>query len=97
MAGIPRSKGRAEPKIGPSDSSDDYADRPNEPDTDTDSGGTGEGITVGKDPRSKLHDERAPDRVVDESEAGLGRGLDEAEEALRNPVSRRKKPSPRRP
>jgi hypothetical protein len=90
MANIPRRQGRAEPKIGPSDSSDDYADRPNEPDTDTDSAGTGESITVGTDPRSELHDETAPDRVVDESEAGLGGGLDQAEEArLKEP---KKKP-----
>jgi hypothetical protein len=80
MAGIPRSQGRAEPKIGPSDSSDSSADRPNET-TDTDAGGTGERVTVGKNPRSELHDERAPDRVVDASEAGLGGGLDQAEEA----------------
>jgi hypothetical protein len=92
MAGIPRKQGREEPKLGPSDSSDDYADRPGEPDTDTDSGGTGESIAAGRDPRSELHDETAPDRVVDESEAGLGHGLDEAEEArLRKP-----KPSRRR-
>jgi hypothetical protein len=91
MARIPRRQGREEPKIGPSDSSDDYADRPNEPDTDTDSAGTGESITTGKDPHSELHDETGPDRVVGENEAGLGHGLDEAEEA------RRKKPSPRRP
>jgi hypothetical protein len=42
MAGIPRRQGREEPKIGPSDSSDDYADRPGEPDTD--SAGTGESV-----------------------------------------------------
>jgi len=89
MAGIPRRQGRTEPKIGPSDSSDDYADRPNEPDTDTDSGGTGESITVGRDPRSELHDETAPDRIVGEGEAGLGGGLDQAEEARLKP---RKKP-----
>jgi hypothetical protein len=84
MPRIPRRQGRVEPKIGPSDSSDDYADRPNLPDTDTDSGGTGESVTVGKDPHSELHDETAPDRIVDESEAGLGGGLDQAEEARRN-------------
>jgi hypothetical protein len=80
MAGIPRSQGRAEPKIGPSDSSDSFADRPNET-TDTDDGGTGERVTVGRDPSSELHDERAPDRVVNAEEAGLGGGLDQAEEA----------------
>jgi hypothetical protein len=96
MAGIPRRQGRAEPKIGPSDSSDDYADRPNEPDTDTDSAGTGERVTVGRDPKSELHDEIAPDRVVDESEAGLGGGLDEAEEAEVDPVYGDKAPKRRK-
>jgi len=96
MAGIPRNQGRAEPKIGPSDSSDDYADRPNEPATDTDSGGTGERVTVGKDPLSELHDERAPDRVVDGGEAGLGGGLDEAEEAEVDPVYKDKAPRKRK-
>jgi hypothetical protein len=86
MAGIPRRQGREEPKIGPSDSSDDYADRPNEADTDTDSAGTGERVTVGRDPHSELHNETAPDRVVDSGEAGLGGGLDEAEEAEVDPV-----------
>ena len=69
------------PKIGPSDTSDDYADRPDEPSTDTDAEGTGERATAGRDPHSELHVEDGPDRVVDGSEAGLGGGLDEAEEA----------------
>jgi hypothetical protein len=93
MAGIPRRQGREEPKLGPSDSSDDYADRPGEPDTDTDSGGTGESITAGRDPRSELHDETAPDRVVGAGEAGLGGGLDEAEEARQEEA---KSPKPKR-
>jgi hypothetical protein len=80
MARIPRYQGRAQPKIGPSDSSDTPADRPNQS-TDTDDGGTGERVTVGKAPQAELHDEREPDRVVDSSEAGLGGGLDQAEEA----------------
>jgi hypothetical protein len=80
MAGIPRSQGRADPKIGPSDSSDSFADRPNQS-TDTDDGGTGERVTAGRDPQSALHDERAPDRIVGSKEAGLGGGLDQAEEA----------------
>ena len=79
MAGIPRSQGRAQPKIGPSDSSDSFADRPNES-TDSDAGGTGERVTVGRAPNSELHDERAPDRVVGSRDAGLGGGLDQAEE-----------------
>ena len=79
MAGIPRSQGRAEPNIGPSDSSDSAADRPGKS-TDTDNAGTGERVTVGRAPESEQHDERAPDRVVESQEAGLGGGLDQAEE-----------------
>jgi hypothetical protein len=78
MARIPRHQGRAEPKIGPSDSSDTFSDRPDRPATDTDDGGTGERATVGKVPHAA--DEGA-DRVVKSEEAGLGGGLDQAEEA----------------
>ena len=81
-------QGRADPKIGPSDSSDTFADRPQES-TDTDEGGTGERATVGTNPQSEVHDERGVDRVVDAAEAGLGGGLDQAEE------SRLKKPKPK--
>ncbi|HVJ12877.1 MAG TPA: hypothetical protein VNC62_15005, partial [Burkholderiales bacterium] len=58
--------------------SDTYSDRPNRPSTDSDEGGTGERPTVGKVPHAA--DEGA-DRVVDDKEAGLGGGLDQAEEA----------------
>jgi hypothetical protein len=85
MAKIPRHQGRTDPKIGPSDSSDTYSDRPNRPSTDSDDGGTGERVTVGKVPDST---EIGTDRVVEDKEAGLGRGLDQAEEA------RLKKPKP---
>jgi hypothetical protein len=78
MAKIPRNQGRAEPKIGPSDSSDTFSDRPDRPSTDSDDGGTGERPTVGKVPHAA--DEGA-DRVVKSEEAGLGGGLDQAEEA----------------
>ena len=78
MAGIPRHQGRADPKIGPSDSSDTFSDRPDRPSTDSDGGGTGERPTVGKVPHAA--DEGA-DRVVKSDEAGLGGGLDQAEEA----------------
>ena len=77
MAGIPRKQGRAEPKTGPSDSSDTSSDRPNTS-TDTDAGGTGERPTVGKVPERH---EASTDRVVNSEEAGLGGGLDQAEEA----------------
>ena len=69
---------RKDPKIGPSDSSDTYSDRPDRPTTDSDDGGTGERVTVGKIPDST---EIGTDRVVDDTEAGLGGGLDQAEEA----------------
>jgi hypothetical protein len=69
---------RKKPKLGPSDRSDTPADRPGEPGTDTDSGGTGERQTVGKVPEPR---DRGTDRVVNSEEAGLGGGLDQAEEA----------------
>lgn len=77
MAGIPKSQGRADPKIGPSDSSDSYADRPDQS-TDTDDAGTGERPTVGraKPPRAEFD----TDRVAADNEVGLGGGLDQAEE-----------------
>jgi hypothetical protein len=81
MAGIPRRQGRAEPKLGPSDLSDTSADRPGEESTDSDRGGTGERVTVGRSPKSEQHDEAGTDRIVRGEEAGLGGGLDQAEEA----------------
>jgi hypothetical protein len=78
MAGIPRHQGRTNPKIGPSDSSDTFSDRPDQTATDSDDGGTGERPAVGKVPHAA--DEGA-DRVVNSDEAGLGGGLDQAEEA----------------
>lgn len=81
MAGIPRHQGRTEPKIGPSDSSDTIADRPGSENTDSDAGGTGERVTVGRVPQGERHDEAGVDRIVNDSEAGLGGGLDQAEEA----------------
>jgi hypothetical protein len=69
---------RRKPKLGPSDRSDTPSDRPGEAGTDTDSGGTGERRTVGKVPEPR---DAGTDRVVDSQEAGLGGGLDQAEEA----------------
>ena len=77
MAGIPRRQGRAEPKIGPSDSSDTFSDRP-DVSTDSDTGGTGERKTVERVPNAR---DVKTDRVVEEKDAGLGGGLDQAEEA----------------
>jgi hypothetical protein len=74
--------GRKPAKIGPSDTSDTVSDRPGEPDSDTDAESTGERVSAGIDPNAELHDaEYGPDRVVGPGEAGLGGGLDEAEEA----------------
>ena len=78
MSRIPRHKGRASPKIGPSDSSDTFSDRPDKPATDSDAGGTGERTTVEQPPRAK---DVGPDRVARDREVGLGGGLDQAEEA----------------
>lgn len=50
-------------------------------DADTDRYGTGERMTAGKEPDSHANADRDTDRVVDEGEAGLGGGLDHAEEA----------------
>jgi hypothetical protein len=69
-------------KIGPSDSSDTASDRPGELDSDTDAEFTGERVTAGIDPHADLNEaEYGADRVVGPGEAGLGGGLDEAEEA----------------
>jgi hypothetical protein len=78
MAGIPRHQGRADPKIVGSDTSDTISDRPGES-TDSDADGTGERPTVGmlRPPRPEF----GTDRTVNQEEAGLGSGLDEAEEA----------------
>jgi hypothetical protein len=78
MANIP---GRAEPKLGPSDSSDTASDRPNEASTDSDSADTGERVTVGRNPQGEDRTEYGVDRRVGANEAGLGAGLDQAEEA----------------
>lgn len=57
-------------------------------DDNSDSGGTGERLTAGQDPRVRLNSDRDADRVVEGEEAGLGGGLDQAEEArLKKPRS----------
>jgi len=69
-------------KIGPSDTSDTIADRPGELLSDTDAEYTGERANPGIDPHAELHEaEYGVDRVVGPADAGLGGGLDEAEEA----------------
>jgi hypothetical protein len=77
MAGIPRRQGRAEPKIGPSDSSDTFSDQPGTS-TDSDSGGTGERESVGREQKPR---DLKTDRIARDREVGLGGGLDQAEEA----------------
>jgi hypothetical protein len=52
-----------------------------EMDDTSDASGTGEHLTAGIEPRVHANEDRDFDRVVDEGEAGLGGGLDEAEEA----------------
>jgi hypothetical protein len=53
--------------LGMSDNSDRY--------------GTGERVTAGKDPRAPTNADIDSDRIVGPAEAGLGGGLDQAEEA----------------
>jgi hypothetical protein len=68
--------------LGPSDSSDTGADMAGQGPLDdtSDRNRTGERMTVGNERVRPGHD-IGTDRVVDPEEAGLGRGLDEADEA----------------
>ena len=50
-------------------------------DDNSDRYGTGEHLTAGKDPRVRVNADRDVDRVVGSGEAGLGAGMDQAEEA----------------
>jgi hypothetical protein len=59
-------------------------------DSDSDRIGTGEHLTAGKDPNIRTDSDRDTDRVVAANDAGLGGGLDEAEEAQQAPRTRRK-------
>jgi hypothetical protein len=54
-----------------------------EMDDTSDKDGTGEHLTAGKEPRLRPGGDRDVDRVVGSDEAGLGGGLDQAEEAQR--------------
>ena len=54
-----------------------------EMDDTSDARGTGEHLTAGKEPRVRTNQDRDTDRVVKSDEAGLGGGLDQAEEAQR--------------
>jgi hypothetical protein len=50
-------------------------------DDTSDRSGTGEHLTAGKEPDIRVANDIAPDRIVSADEAGLGGGLDQAEEA----------------
>jgi hypothetical protein len=50
-------------------------------DDSSDRHGTGEHLTAGREPEVRIGGDIAPDRIVGPEEAGLGTGLDEAEEA----------------
>jgi hypothetical protein len=52
-----------------------------EMDDTSDASGTGEHLTAGKEPRLHTDQDRDTDRIVGPAEAGLGGGLDQAEEA----------------
>ena len=82
--------------LGPSDSSDSGSDmatssaedpdfldaeRGEDLDDDSDRSGTGENLSANREPQLRVNGDIEFDRVVDEGEAGLGGGLDQAEEA----------------
>jgi hypothetical protein len=50
-------------------------------DDNSDRFGTGEHLTAGKEPDVRVNGDRDTDRIVSADEAGLGDGLDQAEEA----------------
>jgi hypothetical protein len=77
-------KGHDIRSLGPSDSSDTGADMVGVEgalDSTTDRQGTGERTTVGSEFEANIGADIAADRVVESDEAGLGGGLDQAEEA----------------
>lgn len=79
--GIP--KGHDIRSLGPSDSSDTGADMMGIGglDSTSDRQGTGERATVENDAELDAAADIAPDDIVDAEQAGLGGGLDQAEEA----------------
>jgi len=77
-------KGHDIRSLGPSDSSDTGADMvgvEGAMDSTTDRQGTGERSTVGSEFEVNTGADITADRVVESEEAGLGGGLDQAEEA----------------
>jgi hypothetical protein len=76
-------KGHGVRSLGPGDSSDTGADMMGlgRGDDTSDRYGTGERASVEDDPRERYAADIATDRVVEADGAGLGDGLDQAEEA----------------
>jgi hypothetical protein len=99
-------RGHSTRSLGPSDSSDSGSDVAGHGadrylgdlglDSDSDRVGTGEHLSAGTEPDVRLNADQQVDRVVDEKEAGLGRGLDQAEEARRGRTRYGTKPRKRR-
>jgi hypothetical protein len=84
-------KGHDVRSLGPSDSSDSGSDlvgRRGRDDT-SDRSGTGERLTADPEQTVRPGADIDADRIVDADEAGLGQGLDEAEEALLDPEDER--------
>jgi len=83
-APLPAHAGREAPAIGPSDSSDSGSDLIGTglaSDDASDRHGTGQRASVDEDIDAEPDTDLLPDRVVNADEAGLGGGLDQAEEA----------------
>ena len=76
-------KGRDIASVGPSDSSDSGADMVGVGglDSTTDRNGTGERASLENDADADVESDIAADGIVESEEAGLGGGLDQAEEA----------------
>ena len=68
-------------KVGKIEAGASVGDR--EMDDTSDASGTGEHLTAGKEPRIRTNEDRDTDRIVKRDEAGLGGGLDQADEAQR--------------
>jgi hypothetical protein len=84
--GLREYRGNTPQSIGPSDSSDSGSDLQGLDDPgledNSDRMGTGEHFTAGSDEDLREANDIAPDRIVGAEDAGLGGGLDQAEEAL---------------
>lgn len=91
-----RPKGHDVKSLGPSDSSDSGSDmatsaseegdlpdaeRGENLDDDSDRAGTGENLSTNREPALRVNGDIEFDRVVGSDDAGLGGGLDQAEEA----------------